>query len=127
MEAIGHYDFGRNLRPIDFGGWRKNRKADESTNLTFWMQYWVVAYQALIDQRDQGLTFLDYDRFCEEPSAMLRHLAGAVRSRDVEAWMPMADRIRSPRKHVVDVGALPAELVQVAHTVHAALQRTVRV
>ncbi len=21
MEAIGHYDFGANLRPIDFDGW----------------------------------------------------------------------------------------------------------
>ena len=53
MEGIGHFDFGDNLRPVDFDGWLDSSKHRDPREMGFWLEYWLcrlpVAYR-----RDDG-------------------------------------------------------------------------
>lgn len=78
MEALGHYDFGANLRPVDFGGrWGLGHNPAES--LDFWLGYWHAAYTHLLGQREaSGLVLLSYEALYRQPAAVLGALAGAI-------------------------------------------------
>lgn len=97
MEAIGHYDFGQNLRPIDFGGWLDRGRPDFDT-LDGWLRYWCAAYAALLEQRSLGLHFLSYDALCRRPVEVLAALE-AVLAVQEGGLRAQADRIddKAPR------------------------------
>lgn len=40
MRGIGYFDFGQNLRPIDFDNWLDNSVSKETERLIFWLEYW---------------------------------------------------------------------------------------
>jgi hypothetical protein len=122
MRAIGHYDFGENLRPIDFGGWLDNRMSSDTGCLTFWLEYWVVSYRRLLTQNPDILCFLDYDALCNSPERGLRLLAHAIGSRDYDALLSTANKIRGPRPREIDANAVPASLIQEADRVYARLR-----
>ena len=65
MRAIGHYDFGENLCPIDFGGWLDERESRDADCLAFWLEYWVVSYRSLLTENADFLRFLSYEALCE--------------------------------------------------------------
>ena len=67
MRAIGHYDFGENLRPVDFDGWLANRESKETDSLAFWLEYWMVGYRHLLAKKADFLHFLNYDALCADP------------------------------------------------------------
>jgi len=39
MRAIGHFDFGRNLCPVDFDMWLDSRTSQDPDELAFWLEY----------------------------------------------------------------------------------------
>jgi hypothetical protein len=49
MKGIGHFDFGDNLRPVDFAGWLDISPYRNPLQMDFWLAYWRVAYGSLID------------------------------------------------------------------------------
>ena len=49
MAGIGHFDFGDNLKPVDFDGWARGGGAPAADGLEFWIRYWCAAYRALLE------------------------------------------------------------------------------
>jgi len=98
MEAIGHHEFGMNLCPVDFGGWVAG--APESTELAFWLEYWVAAYRFVLDHSGPGTILLSYGHLTERPRGALARLAEAVRA-PVEPLLSQADDVHPPRLHEV--------------------------
>ncbi len=47
MAGIGHFDFGANLKPIDFGGWLGEREGPGPEHLQFWLEYWLAWAEAM--------------------------------------------------------------------------------
>lgn len=99
MEAIGHHDFGKGLRPIDFGGWLE--AAGDPDRLEFWLRYWNAAYRDVITNAGASVHLVSYADLVENPESVLARIA-------VAAGVPAADlvrlgeRLRPPREH--DVG-----------------------
>ena len=120
MKAIGHYDFGHNLRPIDFDGWYDQRKYPDTKSLAFWLEYWIASYQHLLNTK--GINLLNYDALCKDPRSGLKSLAEAVQSNSPEALISSASRIRYPRPKTIDDRNLPTSLVKSANTIHAELK-----
>ncbi|MDZ7783932.1 MAG: hypothetical protein U5K56_13685 [Halioglobus sp.] len=68
MAGTGHFDFGANLRPIDFDGWLQARRCDDPLQLAFWLEYWIAAYRHVLDHTgDAG------------PATVFRDVDGAAR------------------------------------------------
>ena len=122
MESIGHYDFGRVLKPIDFGGWRDGPAAAlEATGGDFWLEYWIAAFKAALADSSPETVFLSYDRMCVEPAHGLTTLADAIGLDPSSPARDQAHRLRSGGNY--SAGDLTADLSRLARAreVHAAL------
>jgi hypothetical protein len=122
MEAIGHFDFGKHLRPVDFGGWYDGRSARDAMSLAFWLEYWVAAYRHLLTADRAQLHFLDYDRLCVEPASGLRRLADRIDCRDRDRLLAAAETIRPARARTVDTSGVPETLLREAGDLYATLR-----
>ncbi len=122
MRAIGHYDFGENLRPVDFDGWFDRRESEHPETLGFWLEYWVAAYRHLLDQENAEIHFLDYDAMCAHPQRGLRLAAELIGCREPSSLLAAADQIHPARSRLVIAGTIPKAALQEAGRIHATLQ-----
>jgi hypothetical protein len=121
MRAIGHYEFGDNLRPVDFDGWFDRRRSNDAESLAFWLEYWATGYRHLLGQ-DIDLRFIDYDALCENPEQGLRRLADAVECREPDTLLAAAANIHAARARNVDVAAVPQSLLDEVDSVYSELK-----
>lgn len=102
MAGIGHFDFGENLRPIDFNHWL-DRAAEKTpaTSIHFWLEYWFETYSYLAARDDIHL--FCYEDLCATPYNKLKRLADILQINDRAALLQVASRIKSPPPHSVVV------------------------
>jgi len=96
MEWIGHYEFGENLKPIDFGGWLGPEPAPAVPDETFWMKYWNAAYRHAIEHRRDNVHFVDFDALLRGGRRGLEVLADVAGVRARERFLGAADILRAP-------------------------------
>ena len=119
MAAIGHFDFGLTLRPLDFGGWLDTARHRDPASLGFWLEYWVAAYAHLVSRRDSRVKFLSFDAFCADPAAGLAWLADTLALDDPAALLAQQARIAPPARHTVDTGGIDQSLLARAEQLFA--------
>ncbi len=122
MRAIGHYDFGQNLCPVDFDDWFDQRQSKEADSLAFWLEYWVASYKQLLAKKSSFLNFFNYDTLCENPEQGLRILAEVVNSRYPEALMASATRIHHTTLKEIDTHTVPSSLLGQVNSIYAQLK-----
>ncbi|MEM8830002.1 MAG: sulfotransferase [Cyanobacteria bacterium P01_G01_bin.19] len=118
MAAIGHYDFGKNLRPIDFDNWLDRRQISNATDLAFWLEYWTASYQHLLQENSELVHFFDYDELCHQSDRGLKRLAAIVQSQNPQALLAFAPRIRNPKLKAIDTSNVLASIVAEANKVY---------
>jgi hypothetical protein len=122
MRAIGHFDFGAHLRPVDFDGWYDARASRDAQTLDFWLEYWVAAYRHLLTADAARVHLLDYDELCANPLAGLRRLADLLAVRDADRLIAAAAGIRPARPHAVDSAGISSAILGEATSVYDALR-----
>ena len=123
MKAIGHYDFGQNLRPIDFDGWYDRRSSPDAKSLAFWLEYWIASYQHLLDNNVQQVSFFNYDELCQNPQRGLKNLAEILASNNPKALTSFASQIRYPRSREIDSSTIPTSLLENANSIYTKLEQ----
>ena len=119
MAAIGHHEFGRTLKPVDFGGWLDEDPGDPEA-LPFWLRYWTAAYRFVLEHAPDTAVLVSYRRLTEAPERALAALGEAL-GVSPSLLTTQADALRPPRTHPVDAEAVPASLRQAADDVYDAL------
>jgi len=124
MAGIGHFDFGANLKPIDFGGWYAGRTTKDATEIGFWLEYWIATYRHVLRHADhERLHVVGFERLCGD--ADLGPLARCL-GVDLAELEAQRGRLGSPREHPVDTSRLRVAVVDEARQLHRALvQRSV--
>jgi hypothetical protein len=122
MRAIGHYEFGDNLRPVDFGGWFDRRQSRQSDCLAFWLEYWAAGYRQMLAEGADFVRFIDYDALCENPRCGLALLADAIDCREPDALLAAADGIHPAKQRAVDTATVPAAVLQDVDGIYDALK-----
>ncbi len=122
MRAIGHFDFGQNLRPIDFGSWFDKRTSLDTQSLSFWLEYWLVSYQYLLNENASLVNFVNYEALCNHPQAGLECLAKAIASNNPEALTGAATRIHPLRQKEIDTSTVSTSLLKEANLVYEQIQ-----
>lgn len=121
MRGIGHFDFGANLRPVDFDGWLNRSQHRDPAELGFWLAYWLAAYRSLLAEASERLRFVDYDALCLDPRSGLERLAQFIQSDNKHAFPTQAPRIQAPSPHDIDYTSLDKALLEEAKALHAHL------
>ena len=99
MAGIGHYDFGENLRPVNFNQWLDRAGDRQATTIEFWLEYWFETYRHLVE-RDEIHLFC-YEDLCTNPSESLARLADVLQPDDRAELLKLASRIQPRRPHPV--------------------------
>jgi hypothetical protein len=124
MRGIGHFDFGANLRPIDFDGWLSRARHTDPRTIGFWLEYWVAAHEWL-HERAATVHFLLYDHFCVDPDSGLRWLADVLGVKDRQSLTRERGTIRIPPPHPVDLTSVaPSVLTRANEIYRSLLQRS---
>lgn len=122
MAAIGHYDFGDNLRPIDFNGWFTSAQSLAPTVISFWIKYWIATYEHLLKQTNERLGFLSYEALCKSPMQNLEKLADFIEIREREVFLKQHSRISAIKSQTVDTSGIESADLQQAETLYASLK-----
>jgi len=120
MAGIGHYDFGENLRPVDFGGWLSRASYRETMTIAFWLEYWFETYKHLA--ACDGIYLLCYEEICNSPSESLGKLADELQLNDRTSFLNAGARFRKPRHHPERVDAELRSLLQRATDLYWSLR-----
>ncbi len=124
MEGIGHYDFGENLRPVDFEGWLDRAGHKDPMNLSFWLEYWIIAYGHLLKLAGERVQLVCYETLCENPTESLAKIAGFLGVADLRALTDQASAVWPLKKVPVDLKDVPEALLQQANDLYATLKGT---
>lgn len=97
MKDIGHFDFGANLRPIDFDHWL-DRTPGPANNANFWLAYWCAAFTHIRANATDNIVLVDYDGLCAEPVVHLERIACKT-GLDATVLALAAERFRAPTRY----------------------------
>ena len=122
MEAIGHFDFGENLRPIDFDGWIDKAGNNDQLSFEFWLTYWTATYGYVVNKINKQVCLLNYDNLTQQPTDTLESLADYLNVNDRNSLLNQAKNIRHRLNHPVDTGNTPQALLQLSDSVYTELQ-----
>ncbi|MCS3938730.1 hypothetical protein GGP84_001356 [Salinibacter ruber] len=120
MEAIGHHEFGKGIKPVDFNGWL-NEEPGSPENLAFWVRYWTAGYQYILENVSEETVLISYDSLTEMPGPTLSRLAETL-GIPTEDLVPLATELRPPRSHSVDREAVTRSLYQRAERTYENLK-----
>jgi hypothetical protein len=123
MEDTGHFDFGENLRPVDFVGWISKAGETDPNTLSFWLQYWINTYQYLLNSGDDQVGFFSFESLFADPQSALERLGAIIEVQDFELLLKNVDRITSPKPHSVDTTEIPSNLHDQAMDLYRELQK----
>lgn len=123
MADIGHYDFGKNLRPVDFNGWLSDSHLADPDTITFWLQYWINAYQYILENNCENVTFLSYEQLCQAPQTYLEQLSNLVEIKDRKSLTRLADTITAPKQYPKNIGNVPQDILDHADKLYLTLQK----
>ena len=73
MAGIGHYDFGQNLKPVNFDNWLDTCEHHIDT-VEFWLDYWCATYQYLLTHHKEDCLFVGFEQLGQMPDATLTAL-----------------------------------------------------
>jgi len=121
MAAIGHFDFGQNLRPVDFDGWLGLARDGDRVRLGFWVEYWIACFRYLLPLAGDRIHFVSYEALCTDPDGTLRHLASLLDAKQPELLVAQANAVRAPRLHAVELRGIPADVLEQAASLHESL------
>lgn len=82
MQNLGHFEFGLDRRPINFGDTKKTmeiQKLLDDENILGYAKYWAVIYSYVIklikdSSVNRNIILIDYDTFCANPSTTLKKI-----------------------------------------------------
>jgi hypothetical protein len=121
MAGIGHFDFGANLKPIDFGGWLRGRELREAEALPFWLDYWIAVHQHLLALAGRArLHLICYERLGAPPD--LAPLAACLGLDQPDELQRRAAMLTGGRSHAVGAGAVAPGRLAAANDLYARLQ-----
>lgn len=124
MKDIGHFDFGENLRPVDFDKWFSSGKEMYPKTLLFWLQYWISTYRYLLKTSQAHIKFISYDSFCNDPKKSLEQFGKLLEIKNIESLIEYADLIITPKPYHEDIKDIPTEILNQAKVLYTDLQNT---
>ena len=122
MRAIGHFDFGDNLKPISFGGDDGVPKGSGGPEtLPFWLDYWIAAFSHVATFKSPRVSVVSYERLCEAPEETLRRLLKSVGESQPGLAQKLAAQVREPVPVTADCKGLDPDRVAYAREIYHGL------
>lgn len=100
MEDIGHFDFGKNFKPILFDE-LCTYNISQADKLTFWLKYWIDTYTYILNEHEKEVVFLCYEDFCTQPHMYLNKLSKILNIEDRKNFIKSSPSVTLNKKSSV--------------------------
>lgn len=77
MADIGHYEFGALHRPILFEGFSQLVEGLATSDLDYWLAYWIAAFEHVAKRRDR-IHLIEYEDLCRRGTAAAADLCALL-------------------------------------------------
>lgn len=125
MRWIGHYDFGENLKPINFDKWLDTlSEKPDFDDQNFWIQYWCFAYGHILKQSNGNIYLVDFDRLLTNPNEVLASLANKANLKEPADFVLQASDIRAPTSEPIKSNNIDEELLNKANDLYIKLKES---
>lgn len=121
MEDIGHFEFGANLRPIDFDRWLSREDPKLTLTADFWLKYWCTAYAHVLTNLGRNVMLVSYDALYADPATSLRRIGEAIGVDEATSLVSAADRFRTPTAYDAADLNVDAKLLDSVSALHQEL------
>ena len=121
MEDVGHFEFGANLRPIDFEHWLTQEDLTLTHTADFWLKYWCAAYAHILADTSDNVVLVSYDVLCANPTSVLRRVGKAIGIDQPTDLDSTAGRFRVPTSYDVDALNVNRHQLDAASALHQEL------
>ena len=121
MEWIGHYEFGANIRPINFGDQFTLTSQFDFSDKNFWVNYWSKAYQQCLTEKSGNIFFVDFDLLLQEKDLALKKIGELVDISIMKKFTEGAIRFRNPKSSCIEVRDLSPEVWKESQVVYEQL------
>jgi hypothetical protein len=75
MEWLGHYEFGINHRPFQFGErWAIRSNNHDPGDVNYWLALWIDTYRYLFETSTNNVVFTRYEDLCTTPNKTIKNL-----------------------------------------------------
>lgn len=101
MTWLGHYEFGKAFRPINFDNWLQDKKIPCTVNNDFWLEYWSKAYSHILDKLSDKVVLVDFDSLLQNKNAVLTDIATLIGISDIQLLVDQAEKLRLPQSEPV--------------------------
>ena len=125
MRAIGHFDFGRNMKPIDFGRWLDTSSCLDPLRLEYWIEYWIAAYRSVITNVGSSVRLLSYRRLTAEPRRVLEDVATFLQMGRSATLVDLWETVSAPKPHETGI-EIDSALLARATELYAELESLAR-
>lgn len=120
MRWIGHYDFGLNFKPINFNGWLGNRNDYQSE--AFWLEYWCVAYEYVLENLQENVFLVDFDKLLSYPEEVLTEIAAKAQLENTDSLINQSQKMRAPTSKPSNLTDVNKQLSQRSMNLYEALK-----
>lgn len=124
MRDIGRYDFGENLKPIDFNRWLEKSRFQDPFNIHFWLEYWLNSYRYLLAMDFPQVTLMSYEALCIQAERGLRMLADAADMAEPEKLVRQNGRLSLANPYPLNISVDEELRVQVDEVYQQLLARS---
>ena len=121
MSGTGHFDFGENLRPINFGNWLNDAQYPDAMTLGFWLEYWVATYSHVLNNHAETANLLSFEELVSQPKRTLERIEQTLKLTTPQALTRQASDLRAVTEHPVDISGVSGELLSEANDIHLSL------
>jgi hypothetical protein len=121
MSGTGHFDFGENLRPINFGNWLNDAQCPDAMTLGFWLEYWVATYSHVLNHHAETANLLSFEELVSQPKRTLERIEQTLKLTTQQALTRQASDLRAVTEHPVDISGVSGELLSEANDIHLSL------
>ena len=121
MSGTGHFDFGENLRPINFGNWLHDANYPDAMTLGFWLEYWVATYGHVLANHAKAANLLSFEELVSQPERTLERIEQTLKLTTPQALSRQASDLRAVTEHRVDTADVSDQLLSKAKSIHWSL------
>jgi hypothetical protein len=123
MEWLGHYEFGANLRPINFDGWLDGMEMTDQTGLEFWLKYWMAAYSHVLDKRSEQVILVSFDQLLTDGEGLLGRIADRVGIDGRSNFIQGGETLRVPTTQRPDPVDVSSDIISAAQELYLQLEQ----
>lgn len=122
MKWLGHYEFGKTFKPINFDNWLRGRDAPYETNADFWMEYWSKTYEYVLKKKTDNVLLIDFDKLIKSKEEALTNIAERIGLHDMQKLIGQGGRLRLPKSEPIASEVCSKQVWRLASEIHEQLK-----